>query len=59
MSFVITNVVMNLFYNLGTLRISWVELGVNIIGDMHQNGNMETILVHVLEFVLSFECITF
>jgi hypothetical protein len=58
MSLVIINVVMNFFYDLGTLRIGWVELEVSIVGDMHQNGNMETILVHVLELILSFECIT-
>jgi hypothetical protein len=40
MSLVITNVVMNFLYNLGTLRIGWVELRVNSIGDMQQNGNL-------------------
>jgi len=48
---------MNFFYNLRTLKIGWVELEVNYEGDMHQNGNLEIILVHVLDLVLSFECI--
>jgi hypothetical protein len=57
MSLVITNVVMNFFYNLRTLRIGWVELEVNYVGDMHQNGNLKIILVHVLDLIMSFECI--
>jgi hypothetical protein len=57
MSLVITNVVMNFLYNLRTLRIGWVELALNYVGDMHQNGNLEIILVHVLDLILSFECI--
>jgi hypothetical protein len=56
MSLVIPSVVMNFFYNSRTLRIG-VELEVNYEGDMHQNGNLEIILVHVLDLVLSFECI--
>ncbi len=56
-SLVITNVVMNFLYNSRTLRIGWVELEVNYVGDMHQNGNLEIILVHVLDLILSFECI--
>lgn len=56
MSLVITNVVMNFLYNSRTLRIGWVELEVNYVGDMHQNGNLEIILMHVLDLVLSFEC---
>jgi len=57
MSLVIINVVMNFLYNLRTLRIGWVELEVNYVGDMHQNGNLKIILVHVLDLILSFECI--
>jgi hypothetical protein len=57
MSLVITNVLMNFFYNLRTLRIGWVELEVNYVGDMHQNGNLKIILVHVLDLIMSFECI--
>jgi hypothetical protein len=48
---------MNFLYNLGTLKIGWVELGVNSVGEMHQNGNLEIIPVHVLHLVLNFECI--
>jgi hypothetical protein len=48
---------MNFFYNLRTLRIGWVELEVNYVGDMHQNGNLKIILVHVLDLIMSFECI--
>ncbi len=48
---------MNILYNLRTLRIGWVELEINYVGDMHQNGNLEIILMHVLDLVLSFECI--
>jgi hypothetical protein len=57
MSLVIINAVMNILYNLRTLRIGWVELEINYVGDMHQNGNLEIILMHVLDLVLSFECI--
>jgi hypothetical protein len=57
MNLVIINVIMNFLYNLGTLRIGWVELKVKFISEMHQNGNLEIILVHVLDLVLSFECI--
>jgi hypothetical protein len=57
MSFMITNVIMNFFYNLGTLKIGWVALGVNSVGDMHQNGNLEIIPMHVMDIVRSFECI--
>jgi hypothetical protein len=56
---VITNVVMNFLYNSRTLRNGWVELGVNFIGEMHQNHNLEIIPVHVLDLILSFECIIF
>jgi hypothetical protein len=59
MNFVITNVVMNFLYNLGTLRNGWVELGVNSIGEMRQNHNLEIIPMHVLDLILSFECIIF
>jgi hypothetical protein len=48
---------MNFFYNLRTLRIGWVELEVNYVGDMHQNGNLKIILVHVLDLIMIFECI--
>ncbi len=57
MSLIITYVVMNFFYNSRTLKIGWVELGVNFVGDMHQNGNLEIIPMHVLDLVMSFECI--
>ncbi len=57
MSLVITNILMNFFYNLRTLRIGWVELEVNYVGDMHQNGNLKIILVHVLDLIMIFECI--
>jgi hypothetical protein len=57
MNLVIINVIMNFLYNLGTLKIGWVELGVNSVGEMHQNGNLEIIPVHVLHLVLNFECI--
>jgi hypothetical protein len=57
MSLIITNVTMNFFYHLGILKIGWVALGVNSIGDMHQMGNVEIIPMHVMDLVLSFECI--
>jgi hypothetical protein len=59
MKLVMINVVMNFFYNLGTLKNGWVELRVNSISEMHQNRNLEIIPVHVLDLVLSFECIIF
>jgi hypothetical protein len=59
MSLIIINVVMNFFYNSETLNIGWVQLRVNSIADMHQNGNLEIIPMHVLDLVLSFECIIF
>jgi hypothetical protein len=45
---------MNFFENSKTLKIWWVEVQVHSLGDMHQNTNLEIVLVHVLHFTLHF-----
>jgi len=57
MNLIITNVVLNLFKNFGTLRVCWVEMWVHFLGDMHQSIDLKIILMHVLHLTVCFEFI--
>jgi hypothetical protein len=46
---------MDLLENSWILKNFWVKNWVDLIGDMHQYGDLKIILMHVLHFILHLE----
>jgi hypothetical protein len=59
MCFVITYVIMDLFQHSRALKIYNIILNIHFVGYVHQDSDLHVILMHVLHFILSFECIYF
>ncbi len=59
MDFIITSIVMNIFQDLRTFKSCWPKFKVHFVCDMNQNIDLEVIPMHILHFILCFECIIF
>ncbi len=59
MCFVITYVIMDLVQHSRTLRVYSIVFNIHFVGYVHQDIDLHAILVHVLHFIMNFECVVF
>jgi hypothetical protein len=56
--FVVIDVVMDLLQHLRALKICNIILGIDFVGYVDQNIDLHVIPIHILHFILSFECVS-
>jgi hypothetical protein len=59
MCFVITYVIMDLLQHSRALKVYNIILNIHFVGYVDQDSDLHVILMHVLHFILSFECVYF
>ncbi len=59
MCFVITYVLMDLLQHFRALKVCSIILNIHFIGYVHQDSDLHVVPMHVLHFIMSFECVVF